>query len=260
MKKHLLALMAILLAISPVFAQKLELSVQANSNLFHFSGNSAVGNSMVIQGNTASNPTVDKMSYTNNPYGNKNGFGYGGSVQGQFVTKSGFIVGMQAGYEFLRSQVDINTYIPYSSEYLLANSLYATAAYTVKGHTSLQNQTININPYIGYRLHLSKVKLDILPGMDIGLTLKTTDKGSVKDNNGNVYPVNRELSKAPTDVRLRLGAVASYGRYGLNASYAHGVTNYLSGIVSTSGSNSGDGSTFSAHSELFRLGLSYRVY
>jgi hypothetical protein len=257
MKKHLLALMAILLAISPVFAQKLEFSVQANSNLFHFSGNSAVGTSMVMQGNTASNPTVDKMSYTNNPYGNKNSFGYGAGIQGQFITKGGFIIGIQAGYEFLRSKVDIDTYTRYTSGYLLADAVFASPSYPVKGNTNLQNQTINLNPYIGYRLHLSKVRLDILPGMDVGLILKTTDKGSVKDNNNNVYPVNRELSKAPTDVRLRLGAVAGYGRYGLNASYAHGLTNYLSGMVSTS--NNGDGSTFSAHSELFRLGLSYRI-
>lgn len=256
MKKHLLVLAGLVLISSSLFAQKFELSVQANSGLFHFSGKSATTTSQIIQGSA----TGDPKNYTNNPYGKQNGFSYGGNLQGQFVTKGGFICGLGAGYEVLRSQVDIDKYTPivyYNG--VIFDITSNDPSFPVKGHTNLQNQAINLNPYIGYRLQLKKVKLDILPGMDIGFMLKTRDKGKVKDNDGKVYTVDYERSKSPTDVRLHLGVVATYGKFGLNAGYAYGLTNYLSGLVSTSNSNQGEAGSFSAHSRLMRLGVSYRI-
>ncbi|XHR98198.1 outer membrane beta-barrel protein [Mucilaginibacter sp. UC70_90] len=181
----------------------------------------------------------------------QNGFSYGGSVQVQTVSKGGFIVGLQGGYELLRSKAEVNKYTPIilnPTEYdIIAND----PSFAVTGHVAFQNQSINLNPYVGYRFQLSKVNLDILPGIDIGLILDSRDKGEVKDKEGNVFKVDYKRSKAPTDVRLRLGAAASYGRFGLNASFAHGLTNYMKDMV-------GDAS-FNAHSEYFRLGLSYRL-
>src|ERR1700712_1142604 len=88
-----------LLAVTGLFAQKIELSVQANSGLFHYSGKSATKKSEIL----ATSPSSG--NYTNNPYGNKNGFSYGGNLQAQFVSKGGFIVGAQAGYDVLKSKV-----------------------------------------------------------------------------------------------------------------------------------------------------------
>jgi hypothetical protein len=231
-------------------AQKLEVSVQANTGLFHFAGKSTTATTQVLQGSTTGNP----MNYANNPYGNKNGFSYGAGIQVQTVSKGGFIVGLQGGYELLRSKVDIDKYTPivYATyqDYLPITS--NDPSFAVTGHVAFQSQSINLNPYIGYRFQLNKVKLDILPGMDIGLILDSRDKGEVKDKDGKIYKVDYKRSKAPTDVRLRLGAVASYGRYGLNASFAHGLTNYMKNYI-------GDAS-FNAHSEYFRLGLSYRLF
>jgi hypothetical protein len=255
MKKHLLALTTLLFAASSLFAQQFELSVQANSGLFHFSGKSATATSQVMQYGS------NNDNYTNNPYGNRNGFSYGSTLQGQFVAKSGFIWGLGAGYEVLRSQVNIDKYTPLI--YITfndVNTVYTDPSFAVKGHTNLQNQSINLNPYIGYRFLLHKVKLDILPGVDVGIILKTKDGGSVKDNDGKTYHVDYARSKAPTDVRLRLGAAASYGKWALNASFAHGLTNYLSKVETDM--NAGNGSsttTFAAHSELMRLGVSYRI-
>lgn len=254
MKKRLLTLAALTFAILPSFAQKFELSVQANSGLFHFSGNSAVSTSQVLQGST----TGDQMNHTNNPYGNHNGFSYGGNIQGQIVARSGFILGLHAGYELLRSQVNINQYTPIVY-YLNYDIISTDPSFAVKGHTHLQNQAINLNPYIGYRLQLKRVKLDILPGMDIGFILKTKDKGSVKDAGGKDYTVDYARPKAPTDIRLRLGVAAHLYKFGLNASYAHGISNYLSGTVGITNQGQSTSESFSAHSELFRLGLSYQL-
>jgi len=250
MKKYLLILIPLMLSGLQLCAQKLEVSVQANTGLFHFAGKSTTATTQVLQGSTTGNAT----DYANNPYGNKNGFSYGGSIQAQTVSKGGFIVGLQGGYELLRSKVEVNKYSPITS--VLYGDYLPIAAndpsFAVTGHVAFQSQSINLNPYFGYRFQLNKVKLDILPGMDIGLILDSRDKGEVKDKDGKIYKVNRERTKAPTDVRLRLGAVASYGRYGLNASFAHGLTNYMKNYI-------GDAS-FNAHSEYFRLGLSYRLF
>ena len=247
MKKYLLILAPLLISGLQLRAQKLEVTVQANTGLFHFAGKSSSATTQVLQGSI----TGDPMNRANNPYGSKNGFSYGGSVQVQTVSKGGFIVGLQGGYELLRSKAEVNKYTPIilnPTEYdIVAND----ASFAVTGHVALQSQSINLNPYIGYRFALNKVNLDILPGMDIGLILDTRDKGEVKDKEGKIYKVDYKRSKAPTDVRLRLGAAASYGRYGLNASFAHGLANYMKDMV-------GDAS-FNAHSEYFRLGLSYRL-
>ena len=98
--------MLCIFAAPALFAQKIELSVQASSALFPFSGKSAVKESSIIAGSTQS------QNYTANPYGKNVGFGYGGNLQAQFVSKGGFIAGLQAGYEVLRSKVNITGVAP----------------------------------------------------------------------------------------------------------------------------------------------------
>ncbi|AYL96988.1 outer membrane beta-barrel protein [Mucilaginibacter celer] len=250
MKKRFLTAMLLLLCCGQaLLAQKLEVSVQATSGLFRFSGASATSTTMILQGST----TGDPMNRANNPYGSKNGFSYGGSIQAQLVLKGGFIFGLQSSYELLKSKENADRYYPIppvtTTEYLPITAV--DWSFPVTGHVALQNQTINLNPYIGYRFKLSKVKLDILPGMDLGFALNTRDKGEAKDKDGKTYKVDYERTKSPTDVRLRIGAAAAYGRYGLNVSFAHGITNYKKGWI---------GGVNDVHSELLRLGLSYRLF
>ncbi|PWK79929.1 outer membrane protein with beta-barrel domain [Mucilaginibacter oryzae] len=246
MKKRFLTVVLLCCGTS-LFAQKIEVSVQAASGLFRFSGASATPATMILQGST----TGDPMNRANNPYGSKNGFSYGGGIQAQLVLKGGFIVGLQTGYEVLRSKADANRYSPIVTASNLPTITGNDWTFPLTGHVALQNQTINLNPYIGYRFQFNKVKLDILPGVDIGLMLSTRDKGEAKDKEGRLYKVDYERAKSPTDVRLRMGAAASYGRYALNASFAHGLTNYREGWI---------GGVNDAHSELWRLGLSYRLF
>jgi hypothetical protein len=247
MKRLLLTLMALLTGMH-LYAQKIEVSAQAYSGLFHFGGKSATANSTVAQASL----TGDPNNYTNNPYGNRNAFSYGIGAQVQAVSKSGFIFGLQAGYEFLQSKVNIGQYA--SAVYYDPNIIYIAPAhpnFAVKGYTNLENRFINLNPYIGYRLQLQKVKLDILPGIDVGLNLSTYDTGTVKDADDKVYTINRKINNTPTDVRLRFGLAATYNQFGITASYAHGLTNYEGNVV-------GD-TKFEAHSELIRFGISCQL-
>jgi hypothetical protein len=232
-----------MLSFTQLFAQKFELSVQANSGLFHYSGVSSASVSFISAGAT------DKENYTNNPYGNKNGFSYGADIQDQYVSKCGFIAGLQAGYEVLRSKVDINGYIP-SGFYLFFTS-NGDYQIPVKGQTSLQDQDININPYVGYRLKIKNIKIDMMPGIDFGFNVGSYDKGKATDSTGNVYRTDSKKSNAPTDVRLKFGIAATYKRFAITASYAHGLRNLENNII-------GDGS-YEVHSELIRFGIAYKI-
>lgn len=224
------------------------MSVQASSALFHFSGKSAVKESSIIAGSTQS------QNYTANPYGKNGGFGYGGNLQAQFVSKGGFIAGLQAGYEVLRSKVNITGVAPpytYDLAYL-PSANFATVILDAKGTSYLKNNFVNLSPYIGYRLSASKVKIDVMPGVDLAFNVSSSNRGNATTtgDNGIKYTVDRKMDKAPTDVRLKFGAAAIYKRFGLTASYAHGLTNYESKMI---------GGDFEAHSELIRFGLSYRI-
>ena len=110
--KILLLILLSFFVLTHLSAQNIELSIQANSGLFHYSGSSATSTSTIYE-----NPGP-QQNYTNDPYGSKNGYSYGGDIQAQHVSKNGFIWGVQAGYEVLRSRVAINSYYPTYPHYL----------------------------------------------------------------------------------------------------------------------------------------------
>jgi len=247
MKKYLLVSI-ILLVFNRLCAQNMEIAVQANSGLFHYAGNGAASTSAMIAGN---------QNYTDNPYGNKNGFSYGVGVQVQHVGQSGFILGLQAGYEILRSKVTINSYdsggISYSVQ---GQGLGALFSSPVNGSSFLQDQSIDLSPYIGYRLKFKKIAIDLLPGADIGLNLSSYDKGeaTLTDYTSTqalpVYRTNYKRPDAPTDVRIRFGGALNYKKVAFTASYAHGLINYDKNMT---------GGNYNVHSELIRFGIAYKL-
>lgn len=163
-KLFISALLSILL-LPHAYAQKVEVAVQANSGLLHYSGNGAESETFFIPASTPNGYT------SNNPYGNKNGFSYGFDVQAQYVNKGGFIMGLQGGYEVLKSKIDINSIYGFAT--VLDYTGYLTdGPIPTTGQTSLQDQDIALNPYIGYRLKIKNVKIDLMPGIDLGLGSK----------------------------------------------------------------------------------------
>jgi hypothetical protein len=99
------------------------------------------------------------------------------------------------------------------------------------GSTALKNNIININPYIGYRIPLAKIKLDILAGTDIGFISSTHEKGSAKGTDGKAYSTDLDRTTIKKDFRLRFGLAASLNKFSINASYAHGLSNYMEGYL-----------------------------
>lgn len=245
MKKTLLILVC-LLAGATTYAQKLEVTAGAYTGLFKFSGKSTESVSFF---NSSTGTTGGASSYTNNPYGNKIGIGYGISGQGQLVAKGGFIIGLQVGYEQLKSKIAI-------TQVYVTNSTVIGAQYVqtldATGSAALTSNIINVNPYLGYRIPLTKVKLDILAGVDLGFINNTREKGSARANNGTTYTTDLDRTTITEDFRLRIGLALSLNKFGLNASYANGVSNYKSGYIGGGAQN--------AHSKVIRIGIGYRIF
>jgi hypothetical protein len=151
-----------------------------------------------------------------------------------------FIIGVQGGYEALKSNININEIS------ISGGNVAATGA------TSFKANYINVNPYIGYRLPVPVVNVDILAGLDIAHVSNAKDKGSVKASNETTYNVHRKVTTVSTDNRVRFGLAAGFKRVGLTANYSHGLTNYYEGIIG--------GGPMDAHSEILRLGLTYKIF
>ena len=247
MKRNLLTLLSLFM-IAQLQAQKFEFTAQANTGLFHYSGNATTSDSYIL-----ARPS-EFQSYTNNPYGNKNAFSYGAALQAQYVTKGGFIAGLQAGYDILRSNEDITKVYPnYIGSIDKGYYDFAAIYNTVSGHTHLQRQYINLSPYFGYRIKMKKVKLDLLPGFDIGFNTASHEYGKASTVDGMVYRTDLDRGTQPADWRLKFTVQAGINKWGIFAGYAHGLTNFTANLLNDSPMAS------TANSELFRVGISYRI-
>ena len=192
-----------------------EFSEGANTGLFHYSGSGSAANTYITVGSI--------QSRTNNPYGNINAWSYGANAQLQYVTQDGFIAGLQFGYDLLRSKVNITGILPeYYYLYSYPEPLETEGNNTenASGHTYLQSELINLSPYIGYRLKAGKVKIDLMPGVDLGFHINSFDKGKATFTNpsagtGTTDSTDYNLGKAPTDIRIKFGVAAGYGRWAL---------------------------------------------
>jgi len=224
MKKTLLTFFSLLL-LTQLYAQKFEVSILANSALFHYSGNGTTSASFI---NYAQPPF---NSYPNYSFGNKNGLSYGAGIQAQYVAKCGFIAGLQAGYDVLRSKADITavdgaTILPFPDTF--------SSSTPVKGSSVVQNEFINLNPFVGYRLPIKKINIDLLIGLDLPFGVGSYEKSSSTAADGTVYKTDVNYGKGGFDLRDRFGITISYHRYGITASYAHGLINHSADLLDDS--------------------------
>ncbi len=245
MKKALLLIAVLGLSIV-ARAQKVELSVHANSGVSHYIGLSAVKTSMLVE-----NQPHDQ-NFTRDPYGRNYTWCYGGGLKANLAMPNNFLVGLTADYELLRGKVSINNFVRYIPPGVFTTYVLA-APYTATGSTVVASGFFNINPYIGYRLGHKSTTLDILPGMDVAIGLDSREKGKVNTTYGEqTYTSDRSLKKPKTDIRLRMGLSLNHNRVSINTSYSHGV-----------GSDENtyqDGLPLIVRGELFRLGVGYRLY
>jgi hypothetical protein len=244
MKRHLLILLIICTTLQ-VKAQKWEVSLQGGTTFSHFTGSAATSNAGFVEGYKDGNQYYS----INNSSGKKLAFGYSGGLQTQYVSKGGFIIGLGANYELLRSKVNINAVYPQVYYLMQALYLYGPPSYPATGSAYLSNRFITVSPYIGHRIKLKNSSLDLLPGIDMAFGLNSNESGTAADDN-KTYKADVKNTKPLTDIRLKIGAAFNYRQFSLNAGYAHGILNYDRHYV---------GGTPKLYSELYRLGVGYRI-
>jgi hypothetical protein len=233
MKKLLLSITA-LLTLTIAHGQITEYRISLNSGLFSFTGLSASATSSIIPGDQPD------LSRTNNPYGSKSGLCYGLSGNIQRVTKRSFIFGSDLGFEVLRSKVIINQIDGYTVE----------SVYPATGKTFLNNNFLNINPFLGYRIIEKPIILDITGGIDYAYCLKANEAGHATDSNGKKYETSRDRKTIKSEVRPRIQISMDYKKFGLYLGFSYGLTNYMSGYL---------GGTWESYARLLRFGLTYQI-
>jgi len=236
MKKYFLIILLVFIA-AGVKAQSFEVSVQANGGSSGYVGKGTVSTTFL--------DGADPANHTGYPNGdgNRQLFSYGADLQFQYTFKSSFILGLQTGYEVLGSKADINgVYDGNETE---------TAA---TGYTEQHAGYVNINPYIGYRFKLKKVRLDVLPGLDLAFGAHESNTVNVTASDNTYYNAHTDnvYYHPSDDVRLRLGLAAYYQKFGITASYSHGLANFTADELA-------DAPVPAEHRNVLRLGISYRI-
>lgn len=236
MKKLILFAFSLLIY-SNSYCQKTELRVSLDSGLSSFSGESAESSSSINFNNNSGS------GYTNNPYGSKNVLSYGVSVNLKRVTKANFVYGIGLGYENIGSKTSINSISLYNE----VNSYNVPAS----GKTIMSINTINANPFIGYRFNASKLPIDLVAGFDFASILNTKECGDATDEDGNNYTTSIDRKTINTDFRPRIQVSTDYKKFGVYLGYSFGLVNYKDGYV---------GGTNDAYSKIFRFGITYQVF
>ncbi|TGE22412.1 hypothetical protein E5K00_19420 [Hymenobacter aquaticus] len=233
MKKFTLSCLAALVA-HLSYGQQTEVSAHLTSGAASFRGAAAASEAMLVL------PTAAGVRpYTNDAYGRRPAFSYGIAGQVQRVTAAGRLLGVQAGYEFLRSRVQLTSVLDRSGTVVLAD-----------GHTTLTNSGLNVHPFFGQRFDLGGVALDVTAGPEVGLVLRSHEKGEAVSGKGVRYGVDQDLSHPSVDARARLNLTAYYRNTGLSLGYSRGFTNYQ-------GASEGDAN--GRYAQVFRAGLSFRL-
>lgn len=193
-----------------VIGQTTEFSFHINSGLFAYRGSeSAKTTSYVIQSEIGGRGT-------RGPFGQYSAFSYGAGFNAQRVTDSYLIMGIRCTYESLSNKIKIDR----------ARGLWYTYD-TKDSYAILNNQFLNLFPFLGNRIHLiDGIVSDLIFGVDIGIFLKVTEHATVNTNEQE-YRTSRDWSFKKLDYRLRFEIINYYKNWGLSIGYSSGLTNYL---------------------------------
>jgi hypothetical protein len=221
--------------LSTVYGQSTEFSVHVNSGLSSFGGESATESSIIINSDVGS-----AGNYTNNPYGTKKKLSYGLSAQFQRITNSNLIIGLQSGFEVLRSQVTIDD---------VAGD-FPDPPSSASGQATFTNGFINLYPNIGQRFNINDLNIDLTVGPELGFNVVSREKGEATTNNNIVLKTDRERNHANTDFRLRSSLTAYFKNWGISTGYSYGLSNYSGDLT---------GGNREQFSRFIRFGIAYRI-
>lgn len=233
--KKLLLTVAALLTLILAHGQKTEYRLSFNSGLFSFGGPDAEKSTFINYNNQT------QSGYTNNPYGSKGELSYGLSANIQRVTKQNFIMGLDLGYEILRSKISIRS--------IFGQPVNEYSNLSAEGETYLKSDFTNIYPFIGYRILDKSITLDLTGGIDIAHCLSTKEDGEATDSNGKKYEISRDRKTINNEVRPRIQLSTGFKKTGLYVGYSYGLANYQKDYIPQ----------FKSYAKFIRFGLTYKI-
>lgn len=232
MQKTLLTIIA-LCFLNTSYGQKTEFRISLNSGLFSFTGKSAESVTFINYSNNFG------RGYTNNPYGSRGGLGIGLSGNLKKLSTNHSIIGLDLGYELLRSKIKINGIFG-DGESLSA-----------KGKTFLNSNFINLHPFMGYRLPVNNLNIDFTGGLDIAYCISSKENGSATASDGTKYKTSVDRETINFDFRPRVQIEANYEKVGIYVGYSLGLANYKA--------NYDGGKIDKCYASLLRFGLTYQL-
>lgn len=240
MKKTFFTLAA-LLFFAHAFGQKTEFRVALNSGLFSFVGPLAKGTTTIYY-YTQTNKSVSNLAF-----GAKKALSYGLSLNLKRLTKTNILLGVDLGYEVLRSKASIDEVYEYNGT--TGNKYNAT------GQIFLNYSFLNLNPFIGYRFELRHFSVDLTGGLDFGYSLNVTTNGHATTTDGRKYTIfDRGSNSVSFDLRPRVQLSADYKKMGLYVGYSYGLIDYMMWAKVY-----GNGSSPRALTRLVRFGITYKI-
>lgn len=232
MKKMLFTIIA-LCFLNTSYGQTTEIRVSLNSGLFSFTGESVES----VTGINYSERT--NSGYTNNPYGSRGGLGIGVSGNVKRLSTNNSIIGVDLGYELLRSKIKINKIYGH-----LGNL-------DAKGKTYLNANFLNLHVFMGYRLPVNNINIDFTGGADIAYCISSKERGRATASDGKEFNTSTERKTINFDIRPRIQISANYNKTGAYIGYSFGLANYTSDYDS--------GGKETCYARLLRFGLTYRI-
>jgi hypothetical protein len=241
MRTYYLIMASLIGLATTAHAQKCEYSINLNTGLFRFKGKDAAIASYLVEKSDRS------LNYTDKPFGTQQQTSYGVAGQLQYISKSKIIMGLQGGYDLLRSKVGL--YQPQHIVYAVSLAYYNYPT-PITGSTTSVNSYLNLNPFIGYRIVAKAFNIDLKPGLDVAFGLHSHEKGEALADDKTTVKTDLDRDKPVNDLRLRLDITAYFKNMGLTAGYSSGLNN----LNSQANADVND-----LHSQLLRFGLSFRL-
>ena len=142
----------------------------------------------------------------------------------------------------MRSKISLNSVNGFDG-----TSTFPKAA---SGETFLNSNSLNLNPFGGYRFNINKFPLDLVGGFDIGSLLDTREKGNATATDGVEYSTSLDRKTIKMDFRPRIQISTDYKKLGLYLGYSIGLVNYMEDYI---------GGVNEAYSKIIRFGLTYQI-
>ncbi|KQS31375.1 outer membrane beta-barrel protein [Dyadobacter sp. Leaf189] len=230
----LIYLLLFSLCLQPALAQKTSLSVYLNGGLGAFRGESTVKTTSLSTGG----PFCRCEGSQANSFGAKNAVSYGAGFILQRQFKSNVLLGLDLGYELLRTKASL-------TELQLDDMIMQ-----VDGKSISYNHFANIFPHVGYQFNVNEdFHIAVSGGADFGIGLDSYHKLTVTDfikrsyNNTDIIP--------GLDFRPRLQVELGSDKLSFRAGYSYGLKNWMGHY---------DGGNPEAYMNVIRLGARYRLF